>query len=167
MWIDGLDEKDNAILTILEKNARATYSEIGEKIGISRVAVKNRIEALEKKGIIAGYKVVIRPENQEEGRHFFMDIVTEPEMFDQVVDYYASRGVVNKVYAATGESRLKIEGYASSKMKYEMFIKGAKRHLEGIRSITVQDVQYTIKDIEGGVDYVRLDERVSEDTGDI
>ena len=44
-------------------------------------------------------------------------------------------------------------------MRYEMFIKSVKRHLEGVKSITIQDAQYVIKDIDGGVDYVRLDER--------
>lgn len=59
----------------------------------------------------------------------------------------------------TGECRFKAEGFASSNMKYEMFMRSVKRHLEGVKSITIQDAQYTIKDIDGGVDYVRLDER--------
>ena len=50
MYIEGLDEMDNRILKELKDNARATYSEIGEAVGLSRVAVKNRIEVLEKNG---------------------------------------------------------------------------------------------------------------------
>lgn len=36
MFIDGLDEYDNKILAVLEKNARQSYSEIGEQVGLSR-----------------------------------------------------------------------------------------------------------------------------------
>lgn len=37
---EGLDKLDIAILNILKDNARMSYSEIGEKVGVTRVAVK-------------------------------------------------------------------------------------------------------------------------------
>ena len=52
MYLDGLDELDQKIIRLLIKNARISYSDIGEETGISRVAVKARIQALEKKGVI-------------------------------------------------------------------------------------------------------------------
>ena len=162
MRIEGLDDFDNNILTVLEKNARLSYSEIGEQVGLSRVSVKNRMEILEEKGIIQGYVAVINPTNLPEGRRFFMDIITEPDKFEEVVDNIAKYDIIRKVYAVTGESRFKAEGYASSNMKYEMFMKSVKRHSDGIKSCTVQDAQYTIKDVDGGVDYVRLDERTEQ-----
>lgn len=55
MRINGIDEKDNEIINFLLMNARMSYSDIGEKIGLSRTAVKNRIATLEKNGIIGGY----------------------------------------------------------------------------------------------------------------
>lgn len=50
MNIQGLDVLDNKILDVIKDNARATFSEIGKSVGLSRVAVKNRIEAMERKG---------------------------------------------------------------------------------------------------------------------
>ena len=47
MYLSGLDELDQKILTLLTGNARLSYSEIGERVGISRVAVKARMAALE------------------------------------------------------------------------------------------------------------------------
>ena len=49
MYLDGLDKLDQKIIQLLIENARISYSDIGEEIGISRVAVKARIQALEKK----------------------------------------------------------------------------------------------------------------------
>ena len=40
MYLDGLDTLDQKIVQLLIENARISYSDIGEKIGISRVAVK-------------------------------------------------------------------------------------------------------------------------------
>ena len=52
MYLDNLDELDQKIIQLLIENARISYSDIGEETGISRVAVKARIQAMEKKGII-------------------------------------------------------------------------------------------------------------------
>lgn len=59
MHIEGLDELDNKIIEIIKVNARLTYSQIGVKAGVFRISVKKRMEALEKKGIIQGYKADI------------------------------------------------------------------------------------------------------------
>ena len=62
MYLDGLDTLDQKIVRLLIENARISYSDIGEKIGISRVAVKARIQTLEQKGIIEEYTTVINPQ---------------------------------------------------------------------------------------------------------
>ena len=59
MFFDGLDELDQKILELLIQNARISYSDIGEKIGLSRVAVRTRVQALEQKGIIEEYTTII------------------------------------------------------------------------------------------------------------
>ena len=62
MFLDGLDELDQQIVKLLIRNARMSYSEIGQKIGISRVAVRSRVQALEQAGIIEEYTTVINPQ---------------------------------------------------------------------------------------------------------
>ena len=52
MAISGLDDVDNRIIELLRQNARLSYSDIGKAVRKSRVAVKTRIEQLEKNGII-------------------------------------------------------------------------------------------------------------------
>ena len=63
MYLKGLDELDRKILDLLTQNARYTYSELGERLGLSRVAIKNRMDALEERGIIEGYTVIVNPQN--------------------------------------------------------------------------------------------------------
>ena len=62
MYLNGLDKLDQMIVGLLIENARISYSDIGEKVGISRVAVKARIQALEQKGVIEEYTTVINPQ---------------------------------------------------------------------------------------------------------
>ena len=61
MYLDGLDELDQKIIRLLIENARISYSDIGEETDISRVAVKARIQALEKRGVIEEYTTIINP----------------------------------------------------------------------------------------------------------
>ena len=64
MRINGIDFIDNQIVDLLLKNGRMSYSEIGEKVGLSRTAVKTRIAALERAGIIKGYKAIVDPKKR-------------------------------------------------------------------------------------------------------
>ena len=59
MFLEGLDELDQKIVQLLIKNARMSYSEIGSLVGISRVAVKMRVQSLEKRGVIEEYTTII------------------------------------------------------------------------------------------------------------
>jgi len=54
-----LDSLSWKILVELQKNARISYKEIGEKIGLTGPAVAERILKLEEKGIIKGYAAKI------------------------------------------------------------------------------------------------------------
>lgn len=81
MYLNGLDELDQKIIQLLVKNARMSYSDIGEKIGISRVAVKARIQALENKGIIEEYTTIINPQKINGAVSCYFEIETKPDSF--------------------------------------------------------------------------------------
>ena len=79
MYFSSLDKIDNKIINLLLKDARISYSDIREAVGLSRVAVKNRIAALERSGIIKGYKAVIDSQSVPEAMTFVVNIETKPE----------------------------------------------------------------------------------------
>lgn len=56
--MDDLDEK---ILSRLVRNARATYAEIGDEVGLSAPAVKRRVDKLIADGTIEGFTTVVDP----------------------------------------------------------------------------------------------------------
>ena len=63
-WKEYFDELDQKIVQLLIKNARLSYSDIGKEVGISRVAVKARIQALEKKGLLKNIQQLSILKNQ-------------------------------------------------------------------------------------------------------
>ena len=56
-----LDELDLRILTLLLRDGRAPASQLAEQVGLSRPAVADRIEKLERQGVIRGTTVVVDP----------------------------------------------------------------------------------------------------------
>lgn len=55
----ALDEKDYAILHLLQQNARITVKEIAEKIHLSTTPVHERIKRMEATGVIKQYATIV------------------------------------------------------------------------------------------------------------
>ncbi len=50
-----MDELDIRILNLMKGNARISYQELGDAIGMSRVGAMKRVSRLEKEGVIRQY----------------------------------------------------------------------------------------------------------------
>ncbi|MFW7414513.1 Lrp/AsnC family transcriptional regulator [Demequina sp. SO4-18] len=59
MAVDDLDKK---ILALLREDARASYAEMGDRVGLSPSAVKRRMDRLVADGVIQGFTVLVDPE---------------------------------------------------------------------------------------------------------
>jgi len=57
--VKKMDDTDKAIIEILKKDGRATYSDIGKRIGLSEGAVRKRIKALSNSGAIKRFTVKV------------------------------------------------------------------------------------------------------------
>lgn len=155
MNIDGLDALDNKILDVLEDNARATYSEIGEIVGLSRVVVRNRIEILEQNGIIQGYKTIVNPTRVPQGVQFIIDVEVIPELYQDVVDTLGTDPFLRQVYTTTGDCRLHAIGFAPNAKTLETHVNHLFLRTKGIRKMSWHLLLNTIKDVDGGVGYER------------
>jgi DNA-binding Lrp family transcriptional regulator len=57
----AFDELDRRIVAVLVEDARATYAEVGAKVGLSAPAVKRRVDRLRASGAITGFSARIDP----------------------------------------------------------------------------------------------------------
>ncbi|OZC29700.1 Lrp/AsnC family transcriptional regulator [Gordonia polyisoprenivorans] len=57
----GIDELDEKVLACLTRDARATYAQIGDEVGLSAPAVKRRVDRLVDDGVIKGFTTVVDP----------------------------------------------------------------------------------------------------------
>ena len=158
MNIQGIDEIDNKILDEIKDDARLSYSEIGERVGISRVSVKNRIEALCEKKVIKGFKTIIDETSGPNGIKFFLDIEADPALYDNVIDKLAMFTMIRQIYSSTGSSRIHAMGYVENKAKLDTYVNKIFGKIEGVKMLVFHIVLNTYKDTDGGVEYVRCKE---------
>ena len=149
MFLDGLDETDQKILRLLIQNARMSYSEIGQQVGISRVAVKMRVQALEKKGIIEEYTTVINPQKISGAVSCYFEIETAPDTLMQVAGLLKENDTVTQIYRVTGKSRLHVHAVASSNEEMEKLIYETMDRLPGVVECSCNMIFSRIKDIKG------------------
>lgn len=57
-----LDERDLEIVAALQEDARATYADIGRRVGLAASSVHERVRKLERQGVVRGYRAVVDPE---------------------------------------------------------------------------------------------------------
>ena len=149
MYLDRLDDLDQKILTLLTRNARYSYSEIGDRIGLSRVAVKSRIDALEKKGIIEEYTTIINPQKISGAVSCYFEIETTPAALDAVIDRLYQRDAVTQIYRMSGSCGLHVHAVAASQDELERFIREEIDRLEGAVSVKTHIILARIKDVKG------------------
>src|SRR3954471_2879573 len=59
---DRLDSIDAALVEALSEDGRATFQELGKRIGLSPTATADRVRRLHRSGVITGYGAVICPD---------------------------------------------------------------------------------------------------------
>ena len=145
MFLDGLDALDQKIIGLLIENARISYSDIGQKVGISRVAVKARIQ----RGIIEEYTTIINPQKISGAMSCYFEIETLPETLGRVTELLEQNQVITQIYRVTGKNKLHVHAVASSNEELEHLISQVIDSLPGVVSCDCSMILSRIKDIKG------------------
>lgn len=149
MFLEGLDALDQKIVRLLIENARISYSDIGQEVGISRVAVKARIQALEQRGIIEEYTTIINPQKISGAVSCYFEIETLPDTLAEVTETLKENEAITQVYCVTGKNKLHVHAVAASSEEMEKLIREVIDPLPGVVSCSCNIILSRIKDIKG------------------
>ena len=149
MFLSGLDETDRRIVELLIRNARMSYSDLGEAVGLSRVAVKSRIRALEERGVIEEYTTIVNPQKISGAVSCYFELEVEPASFDAVVDILQGNETVTQIYQVSGRNKLHVHAVAAGQGELEDFLGGVIHRLPGVTGLSCNIILSRIKDIKG------------------
>ena len=152
---EELDDINKEILKILKTNARASFTDIGKELNISRVAVMKRVRKLEEAGIIRGYRTIIYCDGAVK---MIMEIYTNTDDTEDIFEYLNRTGYVKEIYQLTGNLHFQAIAVAPdvSELKY-LSLMFQKKFAAKIRKYETHAVKEIIKDEYGGVDYDRTE----------
>ena len=130
-----VDEIDEKILALLEENARMTYVEIGNMVGLSEGAVRNRIQSLTADNTIKRFTI---EKSISHGVRALTMIAVEPGVptFEVSKQVFENEGV-ERIYEVTGEYDIVMVSHGNN-------IESINKVIEDIRKINGVEKTNTI-----------------------
>ncbi len=130
-----MDYRDRKIIEILSKDSRTPNTEIAKKLGVSESTVRKRIKALEKKGVIEKYSIVINPAKMGFNTVAIVGLDVEPSRFLNVATKLTEFKEVRYVATSTGDHMIMIEIWANNGKELTEIISNKIGRIEGINRI--------------------------------
>ncbi|RWN23731.1 MAG: Lrp/AsnC family transcriptional regulator [Mesorhizobium sp.] len=97
-----LSDAEQALLSLLRENARASTAELARRLGVSRTTVQSRIERLEQRGIISGYGVRLAPDYEQGLVRAHVLLTVTPKLADKVVRGLRALTTVRTLHSISG-----------------------------------------------------------------
>lgn len=127
-----LDSVDRHILSLLQENCKLPLARIGERVGLSAPSVAERIDKLEKGGVIRGYTAVLDARKLGKDITAFIGVfVDHPKLitkFEKEIDRFAN---VQECHHVTGQHTLLLKVKVENTSALEELIRKI-RFIEGV-----------------------------------
>ena len=98
-----LDEIDQKIIRVLEKDARTSLRKISELVDVSLGTVSNRVKKMERNGVIMGYSVILNPDEIGWGLNVVIGLRIQKGRLIEIQEKIAKDSRVHGVYDVTGD----------------------------------------------------------------
>lgn len=102
-----LDRIDLKILRTLQENARISYVDLAQTVGLSTTPCMDRVKRLEQSGLIQGYQAILSPEALGLGLLVFIEITLSnqsAEAFDEFRKAVDGLSYVQECHLVSGQS---------------------------------------------------------------
>lgn len=146
-----LDKIDLKILQALQDNARISYVDLANKVGLSTTPCLERVKRLERKGVIKSYKAILNPKYLRANLLVFVEISLEtqsPAVFDEFRKAVAKLPQIQECHLVSGQ--------------FDYILKCRIPEMSAYRQL-LGDVVLTLPGVKESKSYVVMEE-VKEDT---
>lgn len=134
----ALDPVDRRLLQALQHNARASVTELAERVGLTTSPCVRRLKRLEQAGIIRGYAVLLDQEKVGLPVSVFVSVKLETQREEALQVFEAamrrSRQVV-ECYLMTGTRDYLLRVVVPDLAAFERFLKETLTRVDGVASI--------------------------------
>ena len=143
-----LDRIDRKILTILQREARISMTDLAREVGLSATPVWRRVKELEERGVIRGQVVLV--DREKVGLSILVlahvSLVRHSEgAVEQLERLVATRREIIECHAITGEADYVLKVVAADMKAYDQFLQQHIFKLPGVSSVRSNVVLREVK----------------------
>lgn len=106
MHLKNLDTIDQQILSALFSNGRLSHAELGRKLGLTRAAVRERVNTLVNEGIISNFTIVVNPMRAGKNISTYFNIQVTPNKLLNIVEQLSQQEEITNIYQMSGKTHL-------------------------------------------------------------
>ena len=133
-----VDNTDRKIIDILIKDARISYSQLADEVGISRVRVKERVVELQKKGVIEKFTIQIPARFVGKPLPVFFNVGVRPKYLEEAALKITEHPDIVIVYQMSGPDALHIHGFFRDIEEVSRFVNEYLSEIEGITTVSAE-----------------------------
>lgn len=119
---NNLDDVAIHLLEELQRDARASYAELGRRVGLSPSATAERLRRLEDSGVIRGYRVDIDPAALGLGVMAHIRMVCDGEKYKLFLQFVKTLDAVRECNHVTGSEALVMKVLVTSLGELEQVV---------------------------------------------
>ena len=141
-----VDEKDLQIIDALRRNARAPFTEIAKRLGISEAAVRNRVKALEKESVIRKFTVLLDPSKLGYQTVALVGADVDPDRLLEAAKSLAEITSIKNMALTTGDHMVMMEIWAKNGKELTDILTKQVGEIPGIKRVCPAIVLERIKE---------------------
>ena len=147
-----MDRYDRQILTLLQRQGRVSWSELGEHINLSASAAQRRVAALQEQGYLSGFKAVLDAKRLGYQVHAQLEVNVErsnKELAEKFRQHVMATPEVLSCYMVSGSVDYILEVVATDIDAYARFIEKEILEIDGVKDASSTIFLRTIKQPSG------------------
>jgi Lrp/AsnC family transcriptional regulator, leucine-responsive regulatory protein len=134
---EQLDETNRRLLRELHDDPRMSMSELGRRVGLSAPAVTERVQRLQRAGVITGFRMDVDPAVLGMPVSAFVRLRPAPGQLDRIAELAVKLDHVTECHRITGEDCFLMRVHAASVADLEEVLDRFLVHGQTVSSIVV------------------------------
>lgn len=140
-----MDRIDREIVRLLEEDARLSFAELAQQVGLSKTPCWQRVRELEKKGLIRGYRTELDPERLGLRVHAFVHVTIESTRHEQFEAAAAGHPCVLQCFTTAGQADYLMHVLVGEIPQLDELLRMEISRMPGVRKIETTVCLKTIK----------------------
>ena len=143
-----IDEQDRTILARLTEDARVSWAELAQELGLSAPAVAERVKRLKQRGVIRGFHAVLDPPSLGLGLTAFISVtLAHPRDRAEFLKTVRKRGEVKEAHHLSGEDDYLLKVHCRDTAHLEHFLTLVLKSVKGVQRTRTSIVLGTAKEL--------------------